>query len=127
LALEKAGAVLESALVTTSLSTAELEQQYSSVIVVCSEDLDVKGMTEACKPLVPGGKVFVMQPAAKVRPSRHGEAAPDALNFSTREHVSMCRRPVSGLSSCVALLRCRLKRWTFVGMRLLCCKGSNPK
>lgn len=67
--LEKAGVVLEDVVVKTGLSTTETDQQYSSVVIVCSSDIsvDAKGLAEACKPLVPGGKVLLVQPSAQVR------------------------------------------------------------
>lgn len=68
-ALEKAGVVLEDVVVKTGLSSVATEQQYSSMVLICSSDVsaDANGLTEACKPLVPGGKVLLLQPSAQVR------------------------------------------------------------
>lgn len=102
-ALEKAGVVLEDVVVKTDLSTTVTGQQYSSIVFVCSSDVsvDAKGLTAACKPLVPGGKVLLVQPSAQVRGDTSSQFIQRLASPNGSTWLITCRHPASGLSSCV--------------------------
>lgn len=99
-ALHKAGVILEDAVVTTSPSTPASDQQFSTVVVVSSADVDSKVLAEACKPLVADGKLFLVQPSTKVRSSSLQLAVRHRRCCCIKRRIT-CRLPASGLSSCV--------------------------